>query len=82
MLKMKPWMGTGWEKNMAHIATQSAYERGNLQNLIFDNQVLWHHRALAAVLGAILRLPPVEKTLATKQVKSRYLEALVACFSD
>jgi hypothetical protein len=67
---------------MAHIAAQSAYQRGKLQNLIFDNQVLWHHRALAAVLGAILRLHPVDKTMATKQVKSRYLEALVARFSD
>jgi hypothetical protein len=34
------------------------------------------------VRGAILRLPPVDKTMATKQVKSRYLEALVARFSD
>jgi hypothetical protein len=34
------------------------------------------------VLGAILRLPPVDKTMATKQVKSRYLEVLVARFSD
>ena len=68
--------------NGIHRAVVIAIERGKLQNLIFDNQVLWHHRALAAVLGAILRLPPVDKAMATKQVKSRYLEALVARFSD
>jgi hypothetical protein len=58
-----------------------AVERGKLQHLIFDNRVLWHHRALAAVLGAILRLPPVKRAMATDQVKSRYLEALALRFS-
>jgi len=51
-----------------------AIERGKLQNLIFDNQVLWSHRALAATLGVILNLPPVKRAMASKQVKSRYLE--------
>jgi hypothetical protein len=54
-----------------------AIERGKLQNLFFDNRVLWSHRALAAVLGVILKLPPVKQLLATQQVKSRYLERLV-----
>ena len=54
-----------------------AIERGKLQNLIFDNQVLWSHRAMAAVLGVILRLPPLKQVLANQQVKSRYLEALI-----
>jgi hypothetical protein len=54
-----------------------AIERGDLQNLIFDNRVLWNHRALAAVLGAILRLPPVKQVMASQQVKSRYVEYLV-----
>ncbi|CAB5106985.1 Uncharacterized di-4Fe-4S ferredoxin domain-containing protein, DVU0498 type [Olavius algarvensis associated proteobacterium Delta 3] len=65
-----------------HRAIMMAIERGKLQNLIVDNQVMWHHRALAAMLGAILRLPPIQKTMATEQVKSRYMEALVARFSD
>ncbi len=51
-----------------------AIERGKLQNLIFDNQVLWSHRALAATLGVILNLPPVKRAMASKQIKSRYLE--------
>ena len=59
-----------------------AIERGDLQNLIFDNRVLWNHRALAAVLGVILRLPPIKQTLASRQVKSRYLEYLVTRFKN
>jgi len=66
--------------NGTHRAVVMALERGKLQHLIFDNRVLWHHRALAAFLGAILRLPPVDRVLATQQVKSRYLEALVERF--
>ena len=54
-----------------------AIERGKLQNLIFDNQVLFSHRALAAVLGVILKLPPIKQALASRQVKSRYLETLL-----
>ena len=67
--------------NAAHRAVVMAVERGKLQHLIFDNHILWHHRALAAVLGVILRLPPVAKAMATDQVKSRYLEALALRFS-
>jgi len=55
-----------------------AIERGKLQNLIFDNQVLWSHRALAAVLGVILSLPPLKQVLANQQIKSRYLETLIS----
>jgi ferredoxin len=51
-----------------------AIERDKLQNLLIDNHVLLSHRAMAAVLGAILKLPPVKRAMATKQVKSRFLE--------
>ena len=67
--------------NAAHRAVVMAVERGKLQHLIFDNHILWHHRALAAVLGGILRLPPVARAMATDQVKSRYLEALALRYS-
>jgi len=66
--------------NGTHKAVVMAIERGKLQNLIFDNQVLWSHRALAAVLGVILKLPPVKQVMASKQVKSRYLETLITRF--
>jgi len=64
--------------NSVHRTVMMAIERGNLQNLIFDNRVLWNHRALAAVLGVVLRLPPVKQVMASQQVKSRYLEYLIS----
>jgi ferredoxin len=64
--------------NSVHRTVVMAIERGDLQNLIFDNRVLWNHRALAAVTGAILRMPPIKQAMASKQVKSRYLEYLIA----
>ncbi len=47
-----------------------AIEKGTLQNLIFDNQAFANHRAMAAVLGVILKLPPLKQMLASKQLKS------------
>ena len=63
--------------NGVHKVVVMAIERGKFQNLIFDNHVLWNHRALAGVLGVILKLPPFKQILASKQVKSRYLERLI-----
>lgn len=54
-----------------------AIERGKLQHLIFDNQILFSHRALAALLGAVLKLSPVRRALASEQMKSRYLVKLL-----
>lgn len=64
--------------NTSHRVVLMAAERGTLQNLIFDNQVLFSHRLAAAVLGAVLKLPPVARNLAQKQLKSRYVENLMA----
>jgi len=63
--------------NSAHRTIVMAIERGGLQDLIFDNRVLWNHRAMATVLGVILRLPPIKQAMASKQMKSRYLEWLI-----
>jgi Pyruvate/2-oxoacid:ferredoxin oxidoreductase delta subunit len=63
--------------NGTHRAVVMAIERGKLQHLIFDNRVLWSHRAMAGVLGVILKLPPIKQMLASEQLKSRYLEALI-----
>ena len=64
--------------NNAHRAVLMAIERGKLEDLIFDNQALASHRAMAAVLGVILRLPPLKQALASKQMKSRYLDHLLS----
>jgi Na+-translocating ferredoxin:NAD+ oxidoreductase RNF subunit RnfB len=63
--------------NSVHRVVTMAIERGKLQNLIFDNQVLLSHRAMAAILGVILKLPPLKQALASKQFKSRYLISLL-----
>jgi ferredoxin len=63
--------------NSVHRIVLMAIERGKLQNLIFDNSVLMSHRALAAILGVILKLPPAKQVLASQQFKSRYLEGLI-----
>jgi ferredoxin len=63
--------------NSVHRVVLMAIERGKLQNLLFDNQILWSHRAMAAVLGVILKLPPAKQFLASDQFRSRYLVALI-----
>ena len=60
-----------------HRVVIMALERGTLEELLVDGQSAHGYRAVAAVLGVILRLPPVKQVLASRQVKSRYLEALV-----
>ncbi|MGM0598086.1 MAG: ATP-binding protein [Myxococcota bacterium] len=56
-----------------HRTVMMAIERGKLQNLIFDNHAHLNHRAMAAILGVILKLPPIKQILALDQVKSKYL---------
>lgn len=63
--------------NSTHRTIVMAIERGKLQNLIFDNHALASHRALAAILGTILALPPIQQAMASKQMKSHYLERLL-----
>ncbi|MBD3166660.1 4Fe-4S dicluster domain-containing protein [bacterium] len=64
--------------NGVHKAVVMALERGKLHNLLFDRRDLVSHRVMGAVFGAILNLPPVKRALCREQVKSRYLEYLVA----
>lgn len=63
--------------NSVHRIVMTAIEKGKLQNLIFDSHALWNHRAMAAILGVILKLPPVSQLMASRQFKSRYLEKLI-----
>jgi NAD-dependent dihydropyrimidine dehydrogenase PreA subunit len=67
--------------NSLHRVVVMAIERGDLQDLVFDNRVLWNHRALAAVLGVILQLPGIKQGVASRQMKSRYLEQLITRFA-
>jgi Na+-translocating ferredoxin:NAD+ oxidoreductase RNF subunit RnfB len=63
--------------NSAHRAVMMAIEKGMLQELIFDNKALESHRAMAAVLGVIMKLPPVKQVMASRQMKSIYLGRLL-----
>jgi len=60
-----------------HRTVRMAVERGTLQHLIFDNHALAGHRAMAALFGAILKLPPVHRVMASHQLGSRYLDKLI-----
>lgn len=64
--------------NSVHRLVLMAIENGTLQNLIFDNHALGSHRAMAAVLSAILKLPPLKQVMANKQLKSVYLDRLIS----
>jgi ferredoxin len=64
--------------NSTHRIVMMAIERGKLQNLIVDHQALASHRAMAAIIGVILKLPPIKQALASRQLRSRYLEKLIA----
>jgi len=64
--------------NSVHRIILMAIEKGKLQELIFDNQAFASHRAMAAVLSVILKLPPVKKMMASKQMKSIYLDRLLS----
>jgi ferredoxin len=63
--------------NTAHRIVLMAIERGKLQNLVFDTHALLSHRLMAAILGAILRLPGIKQLMASTQMKSRYLDRLL-----
>ena len=77
MLKSRPERAIT-PMNTVHRVVVMATERGTLQHMIFDNHVLDSYRLLAAVLGAILKLPGLSRVLAAKQLRSRYLEKLIA----
>lgn len=66
----------------AHRLVLTALERDKLQHLIWDNRAMFNHRAMAAIVGAILRLPAVKQKLATSQLGSKYLCGLMERLSQ
>lgn len=63
--------------NTTHRVVVMAIERGTFAELLVDGQASFGYRAVAAILGALLKMPPLKQALASRQVKSRYLEALL-----
>lgn len=68
--------------NSVHRIVLMAIEKGKLQELIFDNQAFGSHRAMAAVLSVILKLPTIKKVMASNQMKSVYLEGLISKYNN
>lgn len=66
--------------NSTHRFVLQAIEKGTLQNLIFDNQAFASHRAMAALFGTILKLSPLKQAMASKQLKSIYLDRLLSLY--
>lgn len=60
-----------------HRVVYMAIDKGMLQELIFDNKALYSHRAMAAILSAILKLPALKRAMASRQMKSKYLDKLI-----
>ncbi len=63
--------------NTAHRVLLMAIERNTLSHVLLNNQVMSNYRSLAAFLGVIFHLPPAKQILASRQLKSRYLETMV-----
>lgn len=63
--------------NSVHRVVVMAIEKGTLHELIFDNQAFASHRAMAAILNVILKLPPIKQAMASKQMKSIYLDRIL-----
>ena len=49
----------------------------NVYGKLEDNDAMGNHRIMAAVIGAIMKLPGAPRALAVAQLKSRYLENLI-----
>jgi len=52
-------------------------ERGTLQNQLFDNPQSITQKAMRAVVGGFLRLPPVKKALMSDMLRSKFLASLM-----
>jgi Pyruvate/2-oxoacid:ferredoxin oxidoreductase delta subunit len=53
-----------------------ALERGNLQNLLFNNPQSISHKFMRGLIGGFLKLPPVKRSLMGDTLRSRFLEAM------
>lgn len=64
------------ENVMERVLTM-AIERGKLQNFIFDDPDNLSYEFLNRLIGVILNLPPVKRTLLQKEIKSKFVNFLM-----
>jgi ferredoxin len=69
-------------QNAVDRALRVALERGKLADLLFDEGESRGHRVLNHMLKALTRLPPAQRALASEQVKSRFVKAVLAQVRD
>lgn len=55
-----------------------AFERGNLQNLIFENQNSISQKFLRGLMSTFFKLPPVKKALMSDALRSTFLQSMKA----
>jgi Fe-S-cluster-containing hydrogenase component 2 len=63
-------------------ALRIALERGKLADLLFDEGESRGHRVLNHMIKALTRLPAAQRVLASEQVKSRFVKAVLAGARD
>ena len=51
---------------------------GKLQHLLFSDPGSLTHQVLNRFFGVFLNLSPVKKTLLSKQIKSRFVQAMIS----
>ena len=56
--------------NTVNRVVAMAAERGMIKELLEDNDAMGNHRIMAAVIGAIMKLPGAPRALAVAQLKS------------
>ncbi|OGQ91490.1 MAG: hypothetical protein A2289_19475 [Deltaproteobacteria bacterium RIFOXYA12_FULL_58_15] len=64
-------------ENMMERMALQAIERGKLQHLLFNDPGKLSHRVLGSLLDTVVRLPPAKQALANKQLKSKFVTALL-----
>lgn len=68
--------------NAVEKALRIALERGKLADLLFDEGESRGHRVLNHMIKALTQLPPAQRALASEQVKSRFVRAVLGRVRD
>ena len=68
--------------NVVERSLRIALERGILADLLFDEGESRGHRVLNHMIKALTRLPPAQRALASEQVKSRFVKAVLGRVRD
>ena len=65
-------------ENAVDRVLRTALERGKLADLLFDEGESRGHRVLNHLIKGLTQLPPAQRVLASEQVKSRFVKAVLS----